>query len=164
MHVNMLWKWNTQRKTKRKRIVTEKERDARSNGFYTGVQTTYWLEGEIPSPSNQIDKVVAASKMKRSTSEHDFFLKVKGRDRAASMQFNNNPLYHKTSPSDKPREGEFSLVASPFTVVSDDPLTMDDPLDVVGVPPLVDGLFGVDGRIPSYRGDGPLKTDGPYYV
>ena len=97
--------------------------------------------------------------MKRSTSEHDFFLKVKGRDRAQSMQFNNNPL-HK---SDKPLEADLSLIPSPFTVVSDDPLSRDDPLKA-DFPPFVDGLFEVDKPMSNLHGDGPLKTDGPYYV
>ena len=124
-----------------------------------GVQTTYWLEGEIPGPTLQADKLLAASKMKRSTSEHDFFLKVKGRDRAHSMQFNNNPL-HK---SDKPPEADFALLASPFTFVSDDPLTRDDPLNA-DLPLLVDELYDANEPISNFHGSGKLRTDGPYYV
>ena len=97
--------------------------------------------------------------MKRSTSEHDFFLKVKGRDRAHSMQFNNNPL-HK---SDKPPEADFALLASPFTFVSDDPLTRDDPLNA-DLPLLVDELYDANEPISNFHGSGKLRTDGPYYV
>ena len=127
----------------------------------SGVQTTYWLEGEIPGPSTQVEKVVSASKMKRSTSEHDFFLKVKGRDRAHSMQFNNNPLLRHEK---QPFETDSLLMGDGhLTVVSDDPLTRDDP-GSDDMPSLVDGLLKTDVPMRNLCGNSRVRADGPYYV
>ena len=80
------------------------------------------------------------------------------------MQFNNNPLLKNEK---QPFETDRLLMGDGrFTVVSDDPLTRDDPSGDEGndMPSLVDGLLKADVPLQSLRADGRLRTDGPYYV
>ena len=134
----------------------------------SGVQTTYWLEGEIPGPSSEKDKVSNAppSKIKRASSEQDLFLRVKGRDRAHSMQFSNNPLLK----TDKSNETDSFLPRGGSTTIGDDPLTIEDPLRLDGafttdIPSVRDGLLSSGGNGRAFLPSGNrVKADGPYYV